>query len=103
MTDAQFLAWQTQYHKHYTANLDLATGELTEPDTGKIFADRSEWLSYVKAKRAEALTYLLERRDLSSDVQQLPGVKPTFIDEEASNLSQSSTFYYSKYRQSGFF
>lgn len=83
--------WQEKYSKIYTAEINLEDGTWTYTDGAltKVFNNRSEWLRYVQKERDEALRGLLGYRDFASEIQQLPGTKPLFVEEGEGGLSEN--------------
>lgn len=76
---------QAQYDKTYKADVDMATGEWVEHDTGKRFASQDLWLAYVEKLREVAILRIMElTRDFTSAIQNLPGEKPAFPDNPPS-------------------
>lgn len=60
--------------------LDLSTGQVTDSVTGKT-ESREVWLTRVASFRQGKLETLKANRDETSDIQNLPGIKPEFIDD----------------------
>lgn len=79
-----------QYSRNYSAVIDMEAGTWTYTDGSLtlVFTTREKWVNYVDAQRAEALKGLLLLRDYTSEIQNLPGIKPYFrSDEDSGGLS----------------
>lgn len=74
--------WGEQLNRRYRASLNASTGEWTDVDTGTIYKTKAAWDRYVLKMQEQARKGLEEFRDPSSDLQNLPGTKPYFSNDQ---------------------